>query len=68
MIVAVDCGDLEDPVNGMVTTPGTTYLSVATYSCNEGHIRIGAATRICNVLGNWTVSPPLCESKYTVMK
>ena len=60
------CEDLEDPENGGVNIssmvlPGT----VAAYSCDEGFVLNGTATRECGADGKWTNIAPTCERKYT---
>ena len=42
---------------------GTTYESVATYSCNTGYIRRGDDMRTCESSGDWSGSEPTCSSK-----
>lgn len=63
---AVDCGELDSPANGMVTTaPSTVYQSVATYECEEGYNLVGDMTRECQASGEWSNSAPQCESKFS---
>ena len=58
---AVDCGELGNPVDGAVTfTAGTTFESIAEYSCNLGFLLIGSLRRTCQVDGQWSGSAPLC--------
>ncbi len=59
--VAVDCGSLTDPTNGMVDTPTTTFGSTATYTCNSGYN--GDTTRTCGDTGDWSGSDPTCSRK-----
>ena len=58
---AVDCGTLPNPVNGQVSTTGTTLGQTATYSCNTGYNLIGGSTRTCQATGAWSGSPPTCQ-------
>ena len=59
-----DCGYLDAPENGTVSVSGTTYNSVANYSCDPGFGLIGDAMRTCLGTGNWSGSEPTCTSKY----
>lgn len=50
----------------MVTTvPGTVYQSVARYECDEGYNLVGDMTQECQASGEWSNSPPQCESKFS---
>ena len=48
-----------------MTTPTTTFMSTATYSCDEGYDLVGAISgRVCEDDGEWseTATPdPVCE-------
>ena len=58
---AVDCGELESPSNGDVQLTGTTFGSVATYTCMEGFkLANGDQRRECDEDGLWTGEPPIC--------
>ena len=57
---AVDCGALDNPVNGTVSTPTTTFDSVATYSCNADSVLTGEDMRTCLNSGLWSGSEPTC--------
>ena len=59
----IDCGPLGHPENGRVSLSGTTYNSVATYSCDSGYGLIGNNTRTCLGTGNWSGRKPTCMSK-----
>lgn len=63
---AVDCGILVAPLFGsVVTTRGSTFRSVATYSCDVGHVLAGIANRMCQESAEWTgFEAPLCVRKY----
>ena len=65
--VAVDCGALESPDNGVVTTTDTVYQSAAQYECNEGHRLLGSAMRTCQDNAEWSDVEPQCESKCSSM-
>lgn len=57
-----DCGIISGPGNGSVdTSSGTTYLSVAIFSCDLGYTMIGDATSTCQATELWNNAPPLCE-------
>lgn len=61
---AVDCGFLVPPIFGNVrTTLGSVFTSVATYTCNEGYMLVGSATRTCQETAEWTGEIPLCDRK-----
>ena len=59
----IDCGPLGHPDNGRMSLSGTTYNSVATYSCDSGYGLIGNNTRTCLGTGNWSGEEPTCISK-----
>ena len=61
--IAVQCPLLSDPDNGQVTLESTVFLSVATYSCNEGFILNGDETRTCQSDEQWSGNDPTCERK-----
>ena len=56
----VDCGALENPVNGLVAYSDTTFSSTATYSCSTGYTLDGVAMRNCLASGTWSGSQPMC--------
>ena len=60
---AVDCGPLNNPTNGQVMLPATTFNHVATYSCNSGYTLNGAQTRTCQASGMWSNAEPTCEGE-----
>ena len=67
---AIDCGTIELGTlqNGLIMNSETTYNSVATYTCNDGYILNGNATRTCLETGLWSGSVPTCTSKqYIIM-
>ncbi|XP_064397056.1 sushi, von Willebrand factor type A, EGF and pentraxin domain-containing protein 1-like isoform X3 [Halichondria panicea] len=57
----VDCGQLTSPSNGLVTVSVTTFLSEAMYSCSNGYILMGVASRTCMADRNWSDAEPTCE-------
>ena len=62
-----DCGALSNP-NGATadTSAGTTYQSVATFTCNTGYVMNGVSTSTCQANGQWDNTDPVCtiQSKY----
>ena len=60
---AVDCGDPGTSTNGQRTLSSTTYNSVVTYTCDEGHTLQGANSRTCQDNGQWNGSVPQCTSE-----
>ncbi len=67
LLAAVDCGILVPPLFGSVaTTSGSTFGSVATYICDEGHTIDGSATRTCQSSAEWTGESPLCIRKHYI--
>ena len=62
-ITVIDCGSLNDPDNGRVdTSNGTTFESIATYTCDTGYTLSGSQSRTCElrVDGHWTTQSPSC--------
>ncbi|CAH1794011.1 unnamed protein product, partial [Owenia fusiformis] len=58
----VDCGQPQGIKNGSLELPnGTTYNSVANYSCNDGFYLRGSKTVICETSGNWTSQGQVCH-------
>ena len=64
LFLTVSCGSLDDPINGRVTTTGTTLSNTATYTCNTGYTRSGGQTRTCQASGDWSGSEPVCNREY----
>ena len=59
----VDCGALTAPENGSVSTAaGTRFGATASYECDGGFARNGAATRSCSATGEWTGFAPTCDA------
>ena len=57
---AVNCGPLNNPTNGQVMVPATTFNSNATYSCNSAFKLNGAQTRTCQADRTWGNAEPTC--------
>ncbi len=64
-ITVIDCGGLDDPINGLVTLEDTVLESVATYSCQDGYTLVGDDTRLCVDEGTWSGDAPVCEGVCT---
>ena len=63
------CPDLDTLVNGEIsydpdmTSPFRDIGTVATHTCEDGFVLVGAGTRECQIGGTWSGSPPTCERK-----
>lgn len=63
-VSGVDCGILIAPKNGDIDfSLGTSYGSVATYSCVPPFQLDGSPTRVCLNNGQWSGVAPSCECK-----
>ena len=62
--LVVDCGQLQDPANGIVKFGGTTVGSMATYACNKGFTLMGSNARVCQPNGKWSRDEPICSCEY----
>ncbi|XP_064386180.1 sushi, von Willebrand factor type A, EGF and pentraxin domain-containing protein 1-like isoform X2 [Halichondria panicea] len=59
----VDCGPPLTINNGQVSTsPGTTFGSIATYTCNTGYTQNGPSTRTCQADTVWRGDAPTCDA------
>ena len=63
---AKNCGELALDDGSVVYSSGTTYNSVATYSCDEGYELVGDTTRQCGADGQWTGAKPQCTGTKTL--
>ena len=64
VIIAVDCGDLEDPKNGWVhIAPDTLLGAVALYRCKLGYQLSSDDERTCQTDGHWSGTAPTCQRK-----
>ena len=61
--VIANCPALQSPTGGSVSAPALTYGSTATYSCNNGYVLDGVATRMCQASMAWTGAAPTCDPK-----
>ena len=66
--IAVECGPLSSPTNGLVILTGTTFMHTATYSCNQGHVLEGDDTRTCQFDRAWSGEEPQCEGNTFFMR
>ena len=66
MHTALDCGPPLDLDNGYVNYVSTTFLSQASYTCEEGYnlsLFISTSTSTCEADGEWSGRKLLCISK-----
>ena len=63
LLLVVDCLNLTSLSNGQVSLTTSTFGSVAMYTCEEGYLVVGSATRECLANGSWSQQEPVCESK-----
>lgn len=61
--IVINCGELSDPVNGMVDVTSTLHDGTATYTCNNGYTIDGPSNRTCGNQGMWSGVEPSCQSK-----
>ena len=61
----INCPNLMDPTNGVVSFSATTPGSSATYTCNTGYQLEGTSPRTCQDNGTWSGSDPTCTRMYT---
>ena len=59
----IDCGNLSHIPNGVVTVSGTLFSSTAEYTCNDGYMLLGGATRTCESTEMWSGTEPACSRK-----
>ena len=59
--MTANCSPLPNITNGAVNLPGgTTFPSVAMYSCDGGYELQGDPVRMCNESGVWNGTEPTC--------
>ena len=68
LYIAVDCGSLSDPGNGIVDASNTTFMNTATYTCNTGYNLASDTTRTCQANGTWSGTVPTCDRKSITSK
>lgn len=58
----VDCGSLQAPSHGELSTPGgTSYGAIAQYQCDPGYALSSGAERTCMEDGSWSGDAVSCE-------
>lgn len=63
-IIAVGCGPLDPPQNGIVVLSGVSIGDTATYNCKHGFQLVGAGTRECQANGQWSGEAPTCSCRF----
>ena len=58
----MDCGSLQDPLNGKVQFTDTTLGATAIYTCNQGYVLVGTQQRNCKSQGVWAGDSPSCAA------
>ena len=63
---AVQCTELTDPINGMITcslinSPSFSYEDTCSFTCNIGYELTGSNTRTCQSDGNWNGIDVTCS-------
>ena len=61
--IAVNCGQLDSPLNGRVIQTGMIFGSIALYNCDEGFTLTGSVTRTCQPIGLWSGIEPYCAGE-----
>ena len=56
-----DCGALTIADGTPVYTSGTTFGSVASFTCNPGYTPSVVVTRTCEAGGSWSNASPFCN-------
>ncbi len=64
VLLAIDCGPLNETANGAVnTSSGTTFMMIATYTCVTGYNIVGSESSTCGASGVWSREAPVCNCK-----
>ncbi|XP_052279424.1 CUB and sushi domain-containing protein 3-like isoform X1 [Dreissena polymorpha] len=58
--VCKDCGQLLAPEHGSVIAVNTTVGSIATITCDHGHLLVGENTSTCEANGRWNTTQQTC--------
>ena len=70
IISVISCGVPDLPLinsSGLTLIYFTlTYGSTVTYSCNVGYNLVGSPNRTCTASGNWSGTPPQCQSEQSI--
>ena len=65
--LVIDCGSIDNFQNGQVDlSNGTTFGSVATFTCNSGFILSHQQVVTCAIDGMWSPSIPTCNGEKTI--
>lgn len=59
----IACPTLGDPENGTAHQEDNLPGTEAFYSCAEGFVLVGEASRFCQYNGTWDGQPPVCKRK-----
>ena len=55
------CGSINAPTDGSVSYSNDLLVeSIATFTCNEGHVIAGLSQLVCLSSGAWSESSPTC--------
>ena len=63
MFLAVECGQLEIPVNGSRQGSLTTFPNTIKFECDEGFILHGSRYRVCQANRTWSGVAAKCIGK-----
>ncbi|KAK9499776.1 hypothetical protein O3M35_002748 [Rhynocoris fuscipes] len=55
------CGKPEQPPNSTMISENFDVGATVQYSCDEGHVLVGPATRVCLPTGFYNEFPPVCK-------
>lgn len=58
--LAVDCGELDVPVNGSLQGSSTSFPNVMMFECDEGFILYGSKHRVCQSNRTWSGMKARC--------
>ncbi len=61
------CPTLTNPIHGSVNVPSNIVGITVTYTCTDGFVLTGEATRTCGSDGMWSDSAPTCEREFCVV-
>ena len=57
----VNCSSLSAPTRGKVSSPQTSYGSIATFNCDTGYRVQGSSALTCTANATWNGSEPTCQ-------
>jgi len=61
------CGKPEQPPNSTMVAKNFNVGAVIDYTCDEGHLLVGPASRTCLPTGFYNEFPPVCKRKYNIL-